>query len=108
MTYCARIDRNYGQRDGFSVWLYRFSGDGPGEFVAPMGDPNFKPTKNEWDLPPPSMVLKQEMLVALAKALVESGHIPKEAFSSADELKATRAHLEDLRKVAFNELDIKG
>lgn len=94
-------------RDAWCVWVYeRGSGYGriPLKITIERGEPI--PEGGRMD---PSASIEREAFAAfvsaIKEALAESGHLASSSAAEA-ELKAAKDHLEDLRKIAFNELGV--
>jgi hypothetical protein len=74
----------------------------------------FDPTSNDWVgpfkqfefwQPKPMLVIEPEELPQLAEEMQSLGFTPSDLSVKAGELTATKAHLEDMRKIAFMALE---
>lgn len=93
--------------DAWSVWVYERgprSGRIPLKITIERGEPITNAEGME-----PSARIDRELFTAfvsaIKEALAESGHLASSSAAEA-ELKAAKDHLEDLRKIAFNELGV--
>lgn len=95
-------------RAGFSIWF--FKDDGERLWVAKPFEITFeeKPRDYAWELPEPSFSISSrafnELKASLIEELVEAGIIDSSARETARELKATKFHLEDMRKYFLKDL----
>lgn len=104
--YRVRLERSMGHLNSYSVWLIKYVDRKT--FIAEINQNGleWKPRNQGEFYPNPTITLPTEIITEMAKELIESGFLPEKLLSNERELKAMEKHLEDLRKISFNELGI--
>ncbi len=96
-------------RNGFSIWFYK--DDGERIWVAKPFEITFeeKPRDYAWELPEPSIFVRRpdfdELKASLIEELAANGIIDASVKETQRELKATKYHLEDMRKMFLREVE---
>jgi hypothetical protein len=104
--YRARIQSLWGYYDKQGLWILRY--DGHKTYIAKTIEIQWEEFPDVAMLPEPTLALDKGAIAAIANALIETGDLPETLKTNARELKAMTSHLDDLRKIAFNELGIEG
>lgn len=95
-------------RMGYGLWVFGYPNQSKVQF-AKIKNGEFSWTEtNELEMIPsePTLFLPLNSIKDLAIGLIESGHLSRELLSNEAELKATRSHLDDMRRIAFHEVGI--
>lgn len=102
--YHVRISKSLSQHETAHVWMVRYvHGRKPQLLKCTI---KYQEYEESSLLPEASMSLPLCLLKELGHALVECGELPKDFISNDREMAATKSHLEDMRKLLFNELDV--
>lgn len=106
MIYKTRVQRSYGA-GGYAVYLVRYDRHSGKTWIGKPARIEWEDFGDGWRLPDaPTLIFADEEIAAFAEGLMACDALPKEMVQNKRELEATKEHLEDLRKIAFNELDI--
>lgn len=105
MEWKAKIVEDLSMIDSAKLYIYRERDGGVEIAPASGGITVFCPTGSL--LPEPTMQLYSGMQEALLAALLGNGVKPKEQSRVEGVLEATKAHLEDMRRLVFSKPEVK-
>lgn len=105
--YRVRIDRAIGYHDVYSIWFIKYVDRKTCIGEVTQNGLEWKPRPPGELFPNPTIQIAGALLTEIAKELIESGFLPEKLLSNERELKAMEKHLEDLRKITFNELGVR-
>lgn len=83
--------------EDIGIWLFR--GRGQQMECAKRTFLNYEPHGETWLLPEPTLSIPKGMVKELARALVESGDLPRDFLFNERERASIRDHLGDMKKM---------